>query len=611
MQYLHTAYERVERFFADQTPKQVRTTLCLFLVALTAVVYWQVSFHEFLNYDDQTFVYQNPHVYTGLSFANLRWAFTTLNGGTSYYHPLTWLTHQLDCQLFGTHAGGHHLTNLCLHLANTVLLLITLHSLTGALWRSFLVAALFALHPLHIETVAWISERKSLLCTFFSLLTIRAYGQYATRRRVLDYLLVAVWFSVGLLSKPFAVTIPFVLLLLDFWPLDRTQFLKTSSTEPYAAENYGHRQTLISLVVEKLPLFAVSAVACWLTVKAQQDLGAMPTLAEVPFDQRLRNSVVAYFLYLKKLILPLDLAVIYPLRGNWPWWQVAGSAVALLSVTAIVMRYLRRHPPLFVGWLIYLGTLVPVIGVVQAGSQGMADRYTYLSLVGIFLMLAWASPIVAEKTARARVYCNFATASAIVLSALSTASQVGYWKNSVLLFEHATRSTRANSMAEHNLALALSMDHNPAEAEYHLFKSLRIHSSSTCQRSLAGVLFDEGQFQEAFFHYDVALQMKPSDPETHAALANLYENCPAPPLQDLAKAVYHAMRACQLTHYQKRPMLLFLAKVSANAKQYRRASFAAQKALEASVSPQEFDEAREVIAKIQQMERCKSPSNEQ
>jgi tetratricopeptide (TPR) repeat protein len=601
MQRLNATIRGVIRLFHDNPPKEIAMTLCLLLLAVTAGVYWKVSTHEFLNYDDQAFVYENPHVYTGLNAPNVKWAFTTLNGGASYYHPLTWLSHQLDCQLFGLRPGAHHLTNLCFHLANCVLVLVVLHSLTGAVWRSFLVAALFALHPLHIETVAWISERKSLICTLFWLLTLWAYGCYVRAPGLRSYLTVLAVFLCSLISKPFAVSLPFVLLLLDYWPLRRFEVPAALSPERVC----DHRTSRIMLtvaVLEKVPLFGISAFFSWLTIKAQQDLGAMPSLEMLPLDVRLENAVVSYLLYIRKMVLPFDLAAIYPIQAGWDWWQILGSSLFLLTISILAVRSAARAPYLLTGWLWYIGTLFPVIGIVQAGGQGMADRYTYVPLVGLFIILAWGGRQVTAQTSRSRAAFAFTGTAAVSLFALLTMMQVGYWKNNLRLFQHATVVTESNYIAYHNLGLALHELHNLAEAEQAFRESLKISSEHACHRSLGDALLEDGNFEDAFFHYSIALQLAPTDPETYASLANFHVKCTEPKYRSPAKAVYYAQRACILTHYRRRDLLVHWARICADDSKYSKAEFAAQLALNASVSPQDISASQRLINAIRSLE---------
>ncbi|HEV2395162.1 MAG TPA: glycosyltransferase family 39 protein [Verrucomicrobiae bacterium] len=319
----------------EEHEEKLRARLRWALAGLAAAVYWQVSLHSFINYDDPLFVGRNPHVYTGLTLANLRWAFTTLSGGATSYQPLVWLSHQLDCQLFGLKAGPQHLTNLWFHVANTLLLFTLLDNLTGKQWRSAMVAVLFAVHPLHVQTVAWISERKSLVCTSFWLLTTLCYVRYARQGGVCNYLLSLLLFAGALLCKPIAVSLPVTLLLLDFWPLRRLRLGESAGWRPAPLDARDQVAKLDEiapsvwrLLLEKAPFFLLSAIMCWVTVLAQADLGAIQTLADVPLAVRLSNSVVVPILYLWKAAWPDGLAPIYPLHHDWAWWQVAGAGMA-------------------------------------------------------------------------------------------------------------------------------------------------------------------------------------------------------------------------------------------------------------------------------------------
>jgi hypothetical protein len=590
--------------------KELKTTLCLLLVAVTAAVYCQVAFHQFLNYDDQLFVYQNPHVYTGINWANVKWAFTTLHGDASYWHPLTWLSLQLDCQLFGLRPGALHLTNLLFHLANSVLLFIVLDKLTGKMWRSLLVASLFALHPLHVETVAWMSERKSLTCTFFWLLTTWTYCGYARRSGILRYLLVFVLCAASLMSKPLAVTLPFTLLLLDFWPLGRLMLSQPSTAESngsptphFARLNVGN---FVCLFVEKLPLFAFAGVVSWLTVSAQQELGAIISLADEPFAMRVQNAIVSYILYVRKMIWPVDLAVIYPLRTNLAWWETAGCGLVLFCFSIWAVQWLRERPYILFGGLWYLGTLFPVIGLAQAGSQGMADRYTYVPSIGIFLVIIWFVVDRLERKPKAGLVTLMV--SVLCLLALISAADLWVWKNSVRLFEQATRATDGSSYALSNLGMAFRGCGNLPEAEYNLYEAMRAKPDLYLNQSrYAESLFERGDVEGAFEHFQRALELKPNDPETHAAFANLFENSSELKFHDPAKAVEHARRACELTHYGQRKFLVFLAGTYAKNDQFPEARKTVEDAQKMSITSKEVQEISDLLVKIQGVERQKFP----
>jgi hypothetical protein len=456
-------------------PEQVKKTLVpsiyFALAASTLLVFWQVRSHDFVFADDTAYITNNPHVQNGVTFKSVVWAFTT--GHTGYSHPLTWLSHMLDCQLFGMNAGGHHLVSLFFHIANTLLLFMLLKKMTARVWPSFFVAAAFALHPAHIESVAWVAERKDVLSTLFFILTLLAYTAYAGRQTKLRYILVLLSYAMGLMAKPMLVTLPFVLLLLDYWPLGRF--------EPGVGSNKsGHRNTgavesrksLGYLVWEKLPLFALSACSSALTFYVQKITGAVVKPDILMFQVRFFNAIISYGKYIAKFLWPSKLSFLYPYPHlPLPVWQIVVSILLLLSISAVVFK-LRQRKYLVVGWLWFLGTLVPVIGFVQVGVQAMADRYTYVPYIGLFIMVAWGmSDLVANRT-----YGRVALGSAmfIVIAAMGTSTyfQLGCWKDSITLSSHAAEVTQDKliaHLARNNLAwiLATSPDpnmRNPSEA---------------------------------------------------------------------------------------------------------------------------------------------------
>ena len=379
----------------DTIQKKGRLWICLLLALVTLAVFRQVTDHEFINYDDTRYVTENPQVQAGLTLQGIKWAFTTFHAAN--WHPLTWLSHMLDCQLFGLQPAWHHGMNLLFHIANALLLFLVLHRMTKALWQSAFVAALFALHPLHVESVAWVAERKDVLSTFFWILTMGAYAHYVARPGIRRYLPVLMFFILGLMSKPMLVTLPFVLLLLDYWPLGRLQpaadtpsasgQMNPGRKKRKAARGYTQDVTqhnapgfpypwpvIRSLVWEKVPLFAFSAVSSVITFYAQQKEGAMSSLHFLPLDTRIGNALVSYVSYMVKLIWPRNLAVIYPYPVSLPVWGVFGAALVLVMITILVLWGVKRFPYLVFGWFWFLGTLVPVIGLVQVGWQAMADR---------------------------------------------------------------------------------------------------------------------------------------------------------------------------------------------------------------------------------------------
>ena len=355
---------------------------CLFIIMVTLSVYWQVQNFDFLNFDDDMYVTDNHHVQEGLTLKSIIWAFTTIHA--SNWHPLTWLSHMLDCQLYGINAGWHHLTNLLFHIANTLLLFFVFQKMTGCFWQSVFVATLFALHPLHVESVAWISERKDVLSTFFWMLTMWSYTRYVERLEVNRYLLVILFFTLGLMSKPMLVTLPFVLLLLDFYPLYRFRFQKSDTSA-----NPKQRSNILLLVLEKIPLLVLTAVSSAVTLYAQKHGEAIMSLDAISLKIRISNAVVSYIKYIGKMIYPSNLAVMYPFQGILPWWKITGACLILVSMSLLAIRIIKQSSYFAVGWLWYIGTLVPVIGLVQVGNQSMADRYTYVPLIGLFIIITW------------------------------------------------------------------------------------------------------------------------------------------------------------------------------------------------------------------------------
>ena len=585
------------------TEDSVRKSIYWLLAGLTALVYWRVSGNEFINYDDALFVFQNPHVYTGLTLANVKWAFTTLNGDATSYQPLTWLTHQLDCELFGLKAGAHHVTNLWFHIANTLLLFKILRVLTGKTLRAAMVAALFALHPLHVETVAWIAERKSLVCALFCFLTILAYVRYVRQAGLGKYLFVLGLFAAALLCKPIAVSLPLALLLLDFWPLCRWFGVPASAgpeQEPPAESQV--RRSFGFLLLEKLPLFLLSGLACLVTLAAQADLGATKSLEDVPMNVRLSNSVVACALYLRKLVWPADLAPIYPLRHDWPAWQVAGCALLLLSISLCAVFQAHKRPWLLVGWGWYLVTLFQTLGLVQVGSQGMADRYTYLPLIGIFLLVVWEVSERARGLPFSKPALGIGAVAVIGAFALCTFATLRYWQNSSALFEHALAVTKDNFIAFRQLGMARVNNGDLKAAEGYYQESLRIEPKQAVTESALGdVLLLQGDPGGALEHYSLALKIKPADARAHGKLGGLYLKSPDARYQDAGKALEHARRACELTHYRKRDALALLARACVENRQMNEAADAAQKTLALSVGPQEIQDAMDLTAEIQRL----------
>ena len=483
--------------------------ISLFLVILTLSVYRQTNHHEFINYDDDLYVTANPHVRSGLTLRGIKWSFTT--GHAKNWHPLTWLSHMLDVQLYGMNPGQHHMTNLLFHIGNTLLLFLVFRRMTGYLWRSGFVAALFALHPLHVESVAWVAERKDVLCAFFWMLTVWSYIRYVEHSGVYRYLVILLFFILGLMSKPMIVTLPFVLLLLDYWPLGRLQYSKSIDSIPIYSN-----PSIFHLVWEKIPLFILSALSSIATFLVQQSGGALGSLNEYSLSVRIFNALVSYVSYIGKMFWPFHLAILYPHPGILPFWKVAGAFLLLVSISLMAFRVMKRHPWFIVGWLWYMGTLVPVIGIVQVGLQGMADRYTYVPLIGIFIIIVWGVSELAAGWRYKKIALGAIGGVSLLTLMATTWVQAGYWKNSITLFEHTLDVTSSNYGAHNNLGNALAARGKTSEAIGHYLDALAINSDyAAAYNNLGLALVREGKTSEAIGRYLEALRINPDFKEAH------------------------------------------------------------------------------------------------
>ncbi|HEY3762812.1 MAG TPA: tetratricopeptide repeat protein [Verrucomicrobiae bacterium] len=476
--------------------------ICIFLAVITLAVFGQTFNFGFVNLDDNNYVYQNPVVQNGLTWAGFRWAFTY--SGIGHWHPLTWLTHMLDCQMYGSNAGGHHATNVLFHAASVILLFLVLQRMTGFLWRSAFVAAIFAIHPLHVESVAWISERKDVLSGFFFMLVLWAYVHYAhAPRSMVWYGAVIVFFAMGLLSKDMLVTLPFVLLLLDYWPLKRF-----SDFNP---------ETLLRLTVEKVPLFMLAMASSLVTVLSAEKLSAS---LEMPVVLRVENAVVCYIIYLWQMVYPSGLTCLYLNPTTLlPLWQVFGALGLLLGITGVALFLRKTYPWLVVGWLWYLGMLVPVIGIVQMAFCAHADRYTYLSEIGIYIAITWMTAELAAKWQFRRAIMGSLMTGVIAVLMFCAWKQTAYWLNGETLWRHALAVTPNNSYAHANLADALTQNGQVGEAivEYH--KALAINPNYTkAWNNLGETLDQQGHVDEAIIQFQNALTV---DPDYVRALNNL------------------------------------------------------------------------------------------
>jgi protein O-mannosyl-transferase len=492
-------------------------TLGALLGLATLAVFWPVLQNEFINYDDPNYVTANEVVNRGLSLEGVQWAFTT--GHASNWHPVTWLSHMLDVTMFGLQPTGHHLTNLLLHVANSVLLLLFLWRMTGALWRSALAATLFALHPLHVESVAWVSERKDVLSAFFGILTLMSYSHYAQCQmpnakfpngRKVWYGVALVLFALGLMSKPMLVTWPFVLVLLDFWPLRRMDL----------ATHEARRTTFKPLLLEKLPFLALAITSCVVTVIVQSDALAKTEL--VPLSARLGNAVLAYVDYLGQTLWPAGLAVFYPFPLELTARRIIAASAVLLVISAATLRLSRTQPYVIMGWLWYLGTLVPVIGLVQVGSQARADRYTYLPLIGIFIMMAWGLGALVQACSRSKWLVQIASVLMLAALSVTTHRQTEYWRNSRTLFAYSAQVTRGNYVALSGVGIADALQGDWHAAMTNLTQALefaRLHHAEQFISYYLGVTLQmQGRGLEALPYLENALVPSELRPERNYRL---------------------------------------------------------------------------------------------
>jgi len=677
-------------FTAKLTKNQLTALICLALALVTTALYWPISHHDFVNFDDDDYITNNSHVQAGLTWAGVIWAFQT--GAASNWHPLTWLSHMLDCQLYGLYPGGHHSTTLIFHVANTLLLFLWLRQLTGAVWRSAFVAALFAWHPLHVESVAWAAERKDVLSAFFWMLTLWAYARYAQsvtggRRqgmgenpnaecrmpkqirnpntetsdqrcsnsdfglrasfglRISDfgfltspvsryYCLALLFFVLGLMSKPMVVTLPFVLLLLDFWPLNR--FQPGSSTRP-----------TINLIVEKMPFFAFTLAASIVTYSVQTSGRALWSPGELTFSARVANALWAYERYISKTFWPVDLSIFYPHPYHWPAGLAIGAALLLALWSGLALWRARQNPYLLAGWFWFLGTLIPTIGLVQVGSQSMADRYMYLPSVGLFILVVWGVDDFLSWRPHWRRATAFAGGVALAGCLVGTEIQLSYWQNSIKLFRHAIEVTTDNFVAytclgetlsdmglkkeamelcaeavkispnspvaqfnfgmallqnnrldealahldaagrlaphnseiQYNLGLVLLLHNKPDEAAGHFAAALAERPDfAEAHYRLAQALSQQHKSKEAVFQYREALRLKPDFADALNELAWILATAPDPGLRSGTEAVQLAKRACELTQNRQAAFLTTLSAAHAETGRFSDAIATAQKA---------------------------------
>jgi len=495
--------------------------VCLALIAITWLVFGQTLGHDFVNFDDHVYVYENPRIIQGITLDGVIGVFAHLHARN--WHPLTSISHMLDCQLFGLNAGGHHFTNVLLHTIAVLLLFLVFHQMTGAFWSSAFVASLFAIHPLHVESVAWISERKDVLSADFFMLTLWAYLHYTRRPSVGRYVVVVFFLGLGLMSKPMLVTLPFVLLLLDYWPLKRTcdqnQVFRNSRSEVDARWRVTSGR-MFTLVLEKIPLLVLSAFSCAATLLAQSNSEATDRLDQLPFTWRFNNAVITYVTYFWQMIWPTRLAVFYPHPNDQlPFWQVI-LAITFLFVCSLLVILLRKQLPyILTGWFWYIGMLVPVIGLVQVGEQARADRYTYLPQIGLYVMITWAVADLARSYRGRRIVLAVAAPAAIAALSVCAFVQTSCWKNSEALWTHALAVTSDNDVAHNNLGYLSVRRGELDESISHFNTALNIRAGNAAshynlgraliENNLANALARKGLAGEAIPHYEEAVRLRP------------------------------------------------------------------------------------------------------
>ena len=512
--------KRVNTPQSRETKGSFKFIICIFLVISTLAVYWQVQDHEFINYDDNRYLTENGHVQLGLTGESIVWAFTTPYA--SNWHPMTWLSHMLDYELYGDRPRGHFLTNVLLHITNALLLFMVLFRLTGAIWQSAFVAVLFALHPINVGSVAWAAERKNVLSTLFWLLTMWVYISYANNPSIKKYGWIALFFALGLMSKPMLVTLPFVLLLLDYWPLRRWNIQNTNGS----IEQTTNSVPLSRLILEKIPLLLLVIGSITTTLIVQKIGGSVKSLDVFPMKERFINALVSYLSYLQKMVWPINLSVFYPHpEGALPVWKGVLCGMVLVGITILAVKWIRKAPYFAVGWFWYLGTLVPVIGIVQVGAQAMADRYAYVPLIGIFIILAWGISGLLERWDQRKKALPIAAGVVILLLMVATWVQAGHWKNSITLFKHAISVTENQypsfAVAYDNFGYALAKKGDIREAITHYKTAIKINPNyANTYNNFGALLARLGRLKEAITHYKTAIKIAPNFAKVHNNLGH-------------------------------------------------------------------------------------------
>ncbi len=482
---------------------------------MSCAAFGRIAYNDFINFDDDYYVTENSHIRSGINAESIKWAFTS--DVASNWHPLTWISHILDWNLFGANASGHHLVSLFLHIGAVIFLFLFLNKTTDDAWIAAFAAAFFALHPLRVESVAWVSERKDVLSMFWGMACLYAYAFYVERNKLSNYLLCLTLFALALLSKPMMVSLPFVFMLLDYWPLSRWREVLSAPIE-------NRSRLARTLIGEKVPFILLTVVSSGLTFWAQDKGNSVISIEFLHYSERFGNAIVSYAAYLGKIFWPVDLAVFYPYYVL-PLWKIGISALILMIITIAVLYYIRKLPFLFVGWFWYLGTLVPVIGLVQVGKQSMADRYTYLPSIGIAIILAWLTPFLFQRAGLRLKFLYSAAIAVLCLLVVLTWMQCGYWKNSATLFSHTLRVTKDNYLAHNNLGVALSTAGIMEDAIEHFNEAIRIKPDYGEAYYNRGIYYNNlGRYQRAIEDYSKAIRIKPDNADAYYNRGIAYNN---------------------------------------------------------------------------------------
>lgn len=484
--------------------KRNAVLMCLVLAVVTIAVYVHVGSHGFINIDDPGYVTENPHIVGGITGRNIVWAFTSFDQAN--WHPVTWLSHMMDVQLYGLSPQGHHLTSVYIHTVSAILLFILLLRLTGAQYQSLFVAAMFALHPLHVESVAWVAERKDVLSAFFGFLSLLFYSQYAKNKSAATYVFALSSFLLGLMSKPMLVTLPVVMLLIDFWPLNRY------GTDEETGENHLRFKRLAALVSEKSPFLIFSIISCIITICGQHK--AIINYFSPVF--RIENTLVSYVKYIIKIIWPSDMAVLYPMPPSIPIWQVFSSVCVLVIFSSVAVKCRRRYPYIAVGWFWFIITLVPVIGIIQVGSQAMADRYSYIPATGLFIIAAWGFSDLTKGIRCRHAVLSLLAGIAVCTSAALTRQQVGYWQNNATLYRHTLQVTTGNEIIHYNLGNYFHSEGDLNSAVFEYKETLQINPNNEGAHINLGIIYrNSGNLNQAIQEFQEALQINPDNAYAH------------------------------------------------------------------------------------------------